>query len=343
MVPGMAAADESYTHGHHESVLRSHRWRTAANSAGYLLPLLRPGHDVLDVGCGPGTITLDLARTVAPGLVLGVDPAEEPLGPARAQAASEGLTSVSFEVGDVYALDLADDSFDVVHAHQVLQHLADPVEALREMRRVCRPGGLVAARDADYAAMTWHPADDRLQRWLGLYSAVTRGNGGEPNAGRQLRSWAIEAGFSEVTSTASVWCFADTAERDWWSSLWADRITVSRLAEQAVERGLATSDELARLAAAWREWGARDDAWFAVPARRDPLPGLRDRADAPAFATARRTTWAGSRGLRLRIRRTRRHGWPRSSGSCKPSWITSASSTSSRRTPRSWSSFARAS
>ncbi len=65
--------DTTYTHGHHESVLRSHRWRTAANSAAYLLPYLRPGQDLLDIGCGPGTLTGDLARAVSPGRVVGID------------------------------------------------------------------------------------------------------------------------------------------------------------------------------------------------------------------------------------------------------------------------------
>src|SRR6188472_2086916 len=70
-----ARRPDTYTHGHHESVLRSHEWRTAENSAAYLLPHLQPGMDLLDVGCGPGTITLDLARLVAPGHVVGVDAA----------------------------------------------------------------------------------------------------------------------------------------------------------------------------------------------------------------------------------------------------------------------------
>src|SRR3712207_1674237 len=132
-----------YTHGHHASVLASHRWRTAENSAAYLLPHLRPGLDLLDVGCGPGTITADLAARVAPGRVLGIDRAEGVLDEAR-----EAGSAATFEVGDVYALDLPDDSFDVVHAHQVLQHLSDPVAALREMARVCRRGGLVAVPGA---------------------------------------------------------------------------------------------------------------------------------------------------------------------------------------------------
>src|SRR5262249_54997913 len=141
-----------YTHGHHESVLRSHRWRTAQNSAAYLLPHLAPGMSILDVGSGPGTITVDLAARVAPGRVTAVEISDDALDLARAEAVARGQSNVDFLVADVNALDLADATFDVVHAHQVLQHLTDPVQALREMRRVCRPGGVVAARDGDYAA-----------------------------------------------------------------------------------------------------------------------------------------------------------------------------------------------
>ena len=103
----MSERTETYTHGHHESVLRSHRWRTAANSAAYLLPHLAPGLDLLDVGCGPGTITLDLARAVAPGRVVGIDAVAEPLVAARADAAAAGIETVTYAVGDAYALAFA--------------------------------------------------------------------------------------------------------------------------------------------------------------------------------------------------------------------------------------------
>src|SRR3954464_14625761 len=116
---------DKYTHGHQESVLRSHRWRTAENSAGYLLGELRPGMDLLDLGCGPGTITVDLAARVAPGRVLAVDASAEVI----AQAAATAAGRAQFVVGDAYDLDAPDASFDVVHAHQVLQHLTDPVGA----------------------------------------------------------------------------------------------------------------------------------------------------------------------------------------------------------------------
>ncbi|AWL41684.1 MULTISPECIES: methyltransferase domain-containing protein [unclassified Streptomyces] len=253
-----------YTHGHHESVLRSHRWRTAANSAAFLLDELRPGLRVLDVGCGPGTITADLAALVAPGRVTAVDTGSGILGQAAEVAAERGLDNVEFAVADVHALDFPDDSFDVVHAHQVLQHVGDPVQALREMRRVCRPGGVVAARDSDYAAMAWYPSAPGMTDWLDLYRRVARANGGEPDAGRRLLSWARRAGFSDITPSAGAWCYAGE-DRTWWSGLWADRTTASAYAERAVEGGHATAGQLAAVADAWRAWGEEPDAWFMVP------------------------------------------------------------------------------
>src|SRR5690606_17280474 len=133
-------------------------------------------------------------RLVAPGRVIGIDVDEGILAAARG-AAPDDVVGVELRVGDVYGLDLADDSVDVVHAHQVLQHLTDPVAALREMRRVCRPGGVVAVRDVDYETMTWSPASDGMTHWLAAYRAVHRANGGEPDAGRHLLAWAQEAGF----------------------------------------------------------------------------------------------------------------------------------------------------
>ena len=252
----------TYLQGHHDSVLRSHRWRTAENSAGYLLPHLQPGMRVLDVGCGPGTITRDLGALVGrKGEVLGVDSAAEVV----AQAAEEcDLPQVSFAVGDALHLDVPDGAYDVVHAHQVLQHLSDPVAALREMRRVTRPGGLVAVRDADYAAMTWHPAVPALDRWLEVYRAAARAHDAEPDAGRRLLGWAQAAGFADVVPSASVWCFATPEDRDWWGGMQADRIVASRIAGEAVERGLSRPDELEEMAAGWRAWAATEDGWFAV-------------------------------------------------------------------------------
>ncbi|HEY6796462.1 MAG TPA: class I SAM-dependent methyltransferase [Kineosporiaceae bacterium] len=257
----------AYTHGHHESVLRSHRWRTAENSAGYLLGHLRPGLSLLDVGCGPGTITADLASRLAPGRVVGIDAAQDAVDQARAVAGT-GPGAARIEVGDVLTWrdEAADEvGFDVVHAHQVLQHVGDPVAVLRAMARRCVPGGLVAARDGDYSGMTWFPRLEELDRWLELYRAAARANGGEPDAGPRLLGWARAAGLTDVSATASVWCFATPADRGWWGAMWADRILHSALAGQLVRSGLASAAELGEISAAWRRWAADADAVFLVP------------------------------------------------------------------------------
>ena len=257
---------DTYTHGHSEAVLRSHRWRTAENSAAYLLPHLQPGLTVLDAGCGPGTLTCDLADRVAPGQVVGFDLADDVVAAATEEAARRGTANVTFRTDDVYGLDAADGSFDVVHAHQVLQHLTDPVAALREMRRVLAPGGVVAVRDSDYATFTWAPADGRMDRWLELYHQVAQRNDAEADAGRHLKRWAREAGFTDVEVSSSTWTFSSAEDRAWWGGLWADRVSLpdSALCRQAQDYGLATSDELAELAEGWRSWAEQEDGVFIV-------------------------------------------------------------------------------
>ncbi len=285
----MTREQASYTHGHHESVLRSHRWRTAQNSAAYLLPHLHAGISVLDIGCGPGTITADLAARVAPGQVTAVDVSDEVLDLVRAEVQARKLSNVSFMTANVNALEFESGAFDVVHAHQVLQHVADPVQALREMRRVCAPGGIVAVRDADFAGMIWFPQLPALTRWLKVYQQVARANQGEPNAGRHLLSWALQAGFDDVMPSGSIWCFATPTDREWWGGMWAERILHSSIARQLLDSGFATTVDLAEISLGLADVGSRAGRLAGDPPRGDPLPGQSFRVTRSARSSPRIT------------------------------------------------------
>lgn len=257
-------SNDTYLHGFHESVLKSHSWRTAQNSASYLLPNLQSGMDLLDVGCGPGTISIDLAQLVQPGGVIGIDNSAAIIETANKNASEKEIPNLKFQVGDIYDLDFEDNQFDVIHAHQVLQHLSDPLGALAEMRRVCKPTGIVAARDVDFGLMGWYPTDPILDQFLISYRKLAKTIGAQPDAGRYLLAWANEAGFSYVDASASTWCFNTEQDKQWWGNLWAQRITTSKIATQMIQHHIASQDQLQDYANAWKRWIDDPNAWTVV-------------------------------------------------------------------------------
>jgi ubiquinone/menaquinone biosynthesis C-methylase UbiE len=257
----MDPSKDVYSHGHHESVLRSHKWRTVSNSAEYLKKHLVKDAYVLDVGCGPGNLTASISELVNPGVVIGIDISDDVIEVARTDFAS---SRISFEVDDIYALNYSDNEFDVVHAHQVLQHLGDPIAALHELKRVVKTGGIVAARDSDYGEMSWSPKDPLLDRWLDVYQQIARRNGAEPNAGRYLSDWVRSIGFNEIVISVSEWNFVSEDDRNWWGNLWADRVLQSQYGVQGLKYGLTTSTELEEIAMAFRRWAEKPTGNFVV-------------------------------------------------------------------------------
>ncbi|MCI1747424.1 MAG: methyltransferase domain-containing protein [Acidipropionibacterium sp.] len=254
-------SDNRYTHGYEAPVLAAHATRTAESSAGYLLPHLRPGMSLLDVGCGPATITLDLASRLRPGRVIGVDASAQVLDAARAEAARRGDATTSFQQADATSLPFPDGSFDVVHAHQVLQHLADPVAALAEMARVA--GSLVAVRDVEYRTMSWYPDVPGLGLWLDTYRQIARANNAEPDAGRYLKAWARAAGLTDLSVGVSAWTYADPASVGWWSHSQAARVHGEAFTRQAIEAGRSAAD-VEEMTQAWIDWGNSPDAYFTM-------------------------------------------------------------------------------
>ncbi|RMJ24048.1 hypothetical protein PHISP_05069 [Aspergillus sp. HF37] len=254
----------TYTTDHSSSVLRTHSWRTAANSAGYLLPHLRPEMTILDVGCGPGSISVDLAKRVPSGWVTGMEYVADPLTQAREYAEAEGTQNTTFVTGDIHSLPFADNTFDVVHVHQVLQHIADPVKALTEMRRVAKTDGLVVARES--AHLTWSPSSEGLSKWWELTVKMAREKGGNPHPGARIHEWASLAGFEmgRIQRSAGAWCFSTPEERRYWGGSMGERIKDSGFANKSVGEGFATHEELEDMARAWRGWTEDESGWFGV-------------------------------------------------------------------------------
>lgn len=250
-----------YIHGYHNTVLASHQWRTAWNSAEYLLPHLNASQHLLDVGSGAGTITCDFVRLV--GKVTALEMNEEAIGITQSEAEHRGV-QMECAIGDIHALPFPDNTFDVVHAHQVLQHVGNPVQALKEMRRVVKPEGIVAVRESDFSIYTWFPSDPKLDEWRDLYLKIARSNGGEPDAGRRLLDWAQKAGFASIKPGAFAWCFATPEERNYWGGMWEKRVLSSKFSEQA-KRHQSTDQLLQDISDAWRRWKNAPNGWYMVP------------------------------------------------------------------------------
>ncbi len=253
---------ETYTHGHAPATVRQHGQRTAAEAAAFLLPELRPGMRLLDVGCGPGSITRGLAERVAPGQVVGLDLSGETLAAARQDAAARGLENLRFEEASVYQAPFADGAFDVAYAHQVFQHLSRPGAALGEMLRVVRAGGLVAVRDVDWGTAAYWPHDPWIDRFIEAHFETWYRNGGEPRMGRQLRALFNAARVTDLRVTATTWCYATPAETGEWGHSYAERLLTSPMGGRMVEYGYASRADVEAMAAAFRAWAAHPDAFW---------------------------------------------------------------------------------
>ncbi|KAI0540071.1 ubiE/COQ5 methyltransferase [Xylaria digitata] len=256
-----------YTHGHHASVVNSHARRTAQNSAAFLIPYIKPHYRILDIGCGPGSITVDLAQLVPQGSVIGIDSVGDVLSQARELAHARGVEgNLTFQQGDANELSFADGEFDVVYCHQVLHHVKNPVDILKEMARVTRKGGLVAAREVDYRALSWYPELPGIDKWEDIHMKIMKANGGQPKAGRYVKAWAREAGFApqDITFTWDSWNYQE-GDAVIWAKSWSDRALHSSYAAASLDKGISTQEDLDYVSETWRNWGETEGAFIIIP------------------------------------------------------------------------------
>ena len=251
---GNSPAEHSYTMGYDENFQQLLRRRSAESHAAYLLPHLKPGDRVLDFGCGPGTISVGLARAVEPGELHGVDMEETQIEIARAAAQAGGHANATFHVGDVTALPFEDNFFDAAHCHAVLMHVPDTRAVLAEVKRVLKPGGIIAGRELFVSSSFLEPGGHDVDSAWDTFARLLQGNGGHPEMGRELKNALLEAGFADVLASGSFDYFGSAEDVAFFRAFIDDWFYSPRVIEAAVQFGLASREQFDQWRQGLDEW-----------------------------------------------------------------------------------------
>jgi ubiquinone/menaquinone biosynthesis C-methylase UbiE len=240
--------------------------RQGSSHAAFFTRYLKAGMRVLDCGCGPGTITLDFAEIVAPGEVWGIDIDEGYIARAKELAAGRNLANVHFRSANIYEIPFPDETFDAVFAHAVLEHISRPLDALLEIRRVLKAGGVVGVRNADFGGHLVAPDDPLLAQTFQLMATLMERNGGHPFIGRALRGLLHQADFRAIYASAGYETHGEPeAIRSWANFLASAFSEHGILGAQMVKWQLANAEELEKLGAAWTAWSEHPGAFLARP------------------------------------------------------------------------------
>jgi SAM-dependent methyltransferase len=243
-----------------EDLLRS---RGATEYADFVLPSIDSGDRVIDVGCGPGSITVGLAQVA--GNVTGIDVDEAEFADARAFGAKHGIDNLEFLEGSIYDLGLADASVDVCTLFSMMETLDDPLAGLAEVRRVVRPGGLVAASSIEYGGLVLHGRDGPLlRRFYELRLQLWEAQGDVHfYRGRELRGLLLASGFDNVEASLRSFSYG-TEERV--RTFGLGRAADCRdewYVEGLLKHGLAERAEIDALEQAWIRWAESPDSFAA--------------------------------------------------------------------------------
>ena len=252
-----------YTCGFSEAMLRLLKGHTVHSHAAHLLPHLQPGQRVLDFGCGPGTISVGIARAVQPGELHGVDMKQAQIDLARSVAEAGGQGNATFHVGDVTDLPFDADYFDIAHGHSILTYVPNTRAVLAEVKRVLKPGGLISVREGIIGSSFVAPDFEILgDAWVTFAELITADDG-HPHIGRDLKRHLLEAGFTDLRPTASYTSHTTPEEVAFFWAVIRDWFLSPAVRQAATEYGVVSHRHLDNLERAFERWGNHPGAFSA--------------------------------------------------------------------------------
>jgi len=215
------------------------------DQAGTLVELLHgdtaypAGARVLETGCGVGAQTVTLAARSPNARFTSIDLSAESV----AQARTRGLENVEFAQADIFALPFAPGSFDHVFVCFVLEHLAQPVQALAHLKAMLKPGGTITVIEGDHGSAYFHPDSAAANEAIQCQVTLQREAGGDSLIGRQVYPLLVAAAFADVAVSARM-VYVDSSRPQLVDGFTRKTFTamIEGVREPAIERGLITAE-----------------------------------------------------------------------------------------------------
>lgn len=243
---------EQYSGGYAKHTLNEFLKRSLDKEGAFIKNYIQTGQTVLDVGCGPGSLSLQITDKVGPqGFVHAVDVHSE-------QFPTHHAENIHFHQASIYELPFAAETFDVILAHAVLYHLPDQHTALIELKRILKPSGLLGIRDAEFGGDVCFPEVKDLDFAWNVVEACFNEAGSDIYFGRKQSSSLLEAGFEVIALSASYDIFCDSAgySPKGFALFWHDYIQ-----RHGANAGF-SRNEVERAQTAVTLWGGQNNAYY---------------------------------------------------------------------------------
>ncbi len=206
---------------------------------------LRPSMKVLDIGSGSGIRSLEIARYVKQGSVLGVDTSKTLLSAANQLKTKKKAKNLEFINADLFSAEIPQASFDFAYMRLVLQHLPDPVAALKAIKGYLKPSGILFIEETDRDWMMIYPTPKRWNQMYERAKEIQTEKGGDPRSGRKLGHYLVQAGFKNVQGSL-VPVHGSGSVLDDWLENYAPTF-FNNLSEREAQQGLAALSEIKKL------------------------------------------------------------------------------------------------